>query len=42
MKQKINNKKKENKILIYEWCKKKHPLINSQLVYEENLRKKIN
>jgi len=38
MKQKIRNKK--DKIFIYEWCKEKHPLINSQLVYEEKLQKK--
>ena len=41
MKQKISNQK-DIKILIYEWCKKKHPLIHSQLVYEEKLRNKIN
>ena len=28
------------KILIYEWCNKKHPLINSQLIYEEKLKQK--
>ncbi len=32
--------KKEDKVLIYEWCKKKHPLINSQLIYEEKLKHK--
>ena len=33
-------KKEDYKILIYEWCKKKHPLINSQLIYEEKLKQK--
>ena len=29
-----------NKVLIYEWCKNKHPLINSQIIYEEKLKQK--
>ena len=30
------------KVIIYEWCIKNHPLINSQLIYEEKIKKKIN
>jgi len=33
--------KNEKTVQIYQWCIKKHPLINSQIIYE-NLKKNNN
>lgn len=34
----MDNILKKEQFLIYKWCKKKHPFINSQIIYEQKLK----